>query len=93
MLQAAGAEAIRLEVYQTAPGSNPEACQAEKQLLLDGSIHAIAFSSTAEVGLCLRSLCCAFVSIPVVVPVFVCMVSVSKCTAKSLLRNISVWGS
>ena len=53
MLQAVGAEATRLEVYQTAPGSDPEACQPEKQLLLDGSIHAIAFTSTAEVGVCL----------------------------------------
>ncbi|KAL3147544.1 hypothetical protein ABBQ38_014597 [Trebouxia sp. C0009 RCD-2024] len=47
-LEAAGAEATRLEVYQTASGSDPEACKPEKQLLLDGSIHAIAFTSTAE---------------------------------------------
>ena len=52
-MQAAGAAAIRLEVYQTGPGSDPEACQPEKQLLLNGSIHAIAFTSTAEVGVCL----------------------------------------
>ena len=53
MVQAAGATAVRVEVYQTGPGSDPEACQPEKQLLLNGSIHAIAFTSTAEVGVCL----------------------------------------
>ncbi len=49
MLQAAGAEAVRLDVYQTAPGSNQAACAVERQLLRSGGIHAIAFSSTAEV--------------------------------------------
>ena len=52
LVQAAGAEAVRLEVYQTGPGSNPEACQPEKQLLMSGIIHAIAFTLTAEVGVC-----------------------------------------
>ncbi|KAL0033567.1 hypothetical protein WJX79_003970 [Trebouxia sp. C0005] len=47
-LQAAGAEAVRLDVYQTAPGSNQAACAVERQLLRSGGIHAIAFSSTAE---------------------------------------------
>lgn len=49
VLQAAGAEAVRLDVYQTAPGSNQAACAVERQLLRSDGIHAIAFSSTAEV--------------------------------------------
>lgn len=47
-LQAAGAEAVRLDVYQTSPGSDQAACVVERQLLRSGGIHAIAFSSTAE---------------------------------------------
>ena len=35
---------------QTAPASSPDACRVEQQLLLNGNIPAIAFSSTAEVG-------------------------------------------
>lgn len=76
MLQAAGAEATRLEVYQTASGSDPEACKPEKQLLLDGSIHAIAFTSTAEVGVCLP-LCSVLVSACEPVSVAMCTVLVS----------------
>jgi len=49
VLQAAGAEAVRLDVYQTTPGSNQAACARERQLLRSGGIDAIAFSSTAEV--------------------------------------------
>ncbi len=49
MLQAAGAEAVRLDVSQTAPGSNQAACAVERQLLRSGGIDAIAFSSTVEV--------------------------------------------
>ena len=77
LLQAAGAEAIRLEVYQTAPGSHPEACQPERQLLLNGSIHAIAFSSTAEVcfRLCLY-VCNVLASACQSVPVALCTVLV-----------------
>lgn len=60
--QAAGATAVRLEVYQTGPASDAEACQPERQLLLDGNVHAIAFTSTAEVGLCLIAFVCSAMS-------------------------------
>lgn len=38
-----------MDVCQTAPASSPDACRVEQQLLLNGNIPAIAFSSTAEV--------------------------------------------
>ena len=47
--KAAGAEAVRVSAYETRPGSAPHACEAERQMLCDGSIHALAFTSTAEV--------------------------------------------
>lgn len=48
-LQDVGMKTYRLNAYQTTLGSSPQACSAECQLLLDGHIHAVAFSSTAEV--------------------------------------------
>ena len=56
--QEAGAEPVRLNVYQTAPGPSSH-CVAEKQLLLNGHIHAIAFSSTAEVSALCHAICFA----------------------------------
>ena len=47
--KAAGAEATRVHAYETSPGSAPHACEAERQMLSDGSIHALAFTSAAEV--------------------------------------------
>jgi uroporphyrinogen-III synthase len=50
-LTAAGAAAVRVPAYLTTPGlDGPERCTAEAGLLHAGHIHAIAFSSTAEVG-------------------------------------------
>lgn len=50
-LTAAGAAAVRVPAYLTTPGlAGPECCTAEAGLLQAGHIHAIAFSSTAEVG-------------------------------------------
>ena len=51
LIQEIGLEPVRLDVYQTTLGSTPQACSVERQLLLDGHIQAIAFSSTAEVSL------------------------------------------
>lgn len=52
-LTAAGADAVRVPAYLTALGlPGPESCQPEAQLLQQGSIDAIAFSSTAEVRAC-----------------------------------------
>lgn len=49
-LEAAGAAATRVPAYLTTLGlPGPECCTAEAQLLQQGHIHAIAFSSTAEV--------------------------------------------
>ena len=47
--KAAGAEAVRVNAYETRPGSAPHTCEAERQMLCNGSIHALAFTSTAEV--------------------------------------------
>lgn len=50
-LQAAGATAVRVPAYLTTLGlPGPECCTAEAQLLQQGHVDAIAFSSTAEVG-------------------------------------------
>lgn len=52
-LEAAGAAATRVPAYLTTLGlPGPECCAAEVQLLEQGHIHAIAFSSTAEVRPC-----------------------------------------
>lgn len=49
-LQAAGAAAVRVPAYLTALGlPGPECCGPEAQLLHNGLIDAVAFSSTAEV--------------------------------------------
>ncbi|BDA45398.1 hypothetical protein COCOBI_07-1850 [Coccomyxa sp. Obi] len=47
-LQAAGAHAIRVDAYETRPGATQEQCAAERQLLAEGHIYAVAFTSTAE---------------------------------------------
>jgi uroporphyrinogen-III synthase len=49
-LAAAGAAAVRVPAYLTKLGlPGPECCAAEAQLLQQGHVDAIAFSSTAEV--------------------------------------------
>ncbi len=51
-LQSIGAVPERVPAYATVPGvAGPEECEAERMLLQAGAIHAIAFSSTAEVRL------------------------------------------
>ena len=52
--KAAGAEAVRVDAYETRPGSAQADCIPEVQMLAEGSIHALAFTSTAEVGYSLR---------------------------------------
>ncbi|KXZ55554.1 hypothetical protein GPECTOR_2g1103 [Gonium pectorale] len=47
-LHDAGSEAVRLPAYLTTLGCRPEDCEAERWALLEGHVHAIAFSSTAE---------------------------------------------
>ena len=49
--KAAGAEAVRLNAYETRPGTLQHECIPEQQMLAEGSIHALAFTSTAEVRL------------------------------------------
>lgn len=48
--KAAGAEAVRVDAYETRPGCLQADCIPEMQMLAEGSIHALAFTSTAEVG-------------------------------------------
>lgn len=52
-LQAAGASHVRVPAYSTTPGCGPAECDAEAGMLRRGELHAIAFSSPAEVGRCL----------------------------------------
>lgn len=47
-LQECGADAVRVDAYETGMGCQPASCSAERELLMEGEIHAIAFSSTAE---------------------------------------------
>jgi uroporphyrinogen-III synthase len=49
-LVAAGAQPTRVPAYVTGLGCREEDARAERGLLEDGAVHAIAFSSTAEVG-------------------------------------------
>ena len=49
-LSAAGAQPTRVESYQTTAAlAGPHECEAERQLLEEGHVDAIAFSSQAEV--------------------------------------------
>ena len=48
--KAAGAEAVRVDAYETRPGSLQADCIPEQRMLAEGSIDALAFTSTAEVG-------------------------------------------
>lgn len=48
-LQQAGATPVRVDSYVTTPGATAEQCAAEAQQLQQGHVHAVAFSSTAEV--------------------------------------------
>ena len=48
--KAAGVEAVRVDAYETRPGSTQAGCAPERRMLAEGSIHALAFTSTAEVG-------------------------------------------
>ena len=41
---------MRVDAYETRPGSVPADCIPEQRMLAEGSIHALAFTSTAEVG-------------------------------------------
>ena len=52
--KAAGAEAVRVDAYETRPGSLQADCMQERRMLAEGSIHALAFTSTAEVGCILQ---------------------------------------
>ena len=54
--KAAGAEAVRLHAYETRPGTLQHDCIPEQQMLAEGSIHALAFTSTAEVKSSLRQI-------------------------------------
>lgn len=56
--KAAGAHAVRVDAYETRPGATSEQCAAERQMLSEGSIQAIAFTSTAEVIQALSRLPC-----------------------------------
>ncbi|KAK9830107.1 hypothetical protein WJX72_009827 [[Myrmecia] bisecta] len=47
-LQAIGADAVRVDAYLTTLGCEPTAGVAEKRMLAQGDVAAIAFSSTAE---------------------------------------------
>jgi uroporphyrinogen-III synthase len=47
-LQAAGAEAVRIPAYTTTSLAGRVDCSSELTLLLEGRVHAVAFSSTAE---------------------------------------------
>eukprot|EP00210_Caulerpa_lentillifera_P001446 g1388.t1 len=49
MLRQGGAEVTPLAVYITQMGIRPEQCKAERQLLQEGSIDVIVFTSSAEV--------------------------------------------
>jgi hypothetical protein len=51
-LVAAGSQPTRVPAYITGLGCREEDAKAEKALLEAGAVHAIAFSSTAEVGEC-----------------------------------------
>ncbi len=48
--KAAGAEAVRVDAYESRPGTLRNDCIPELRMLAEGSIHALAFTSTAEVG-------------------------------------------
>lgn len=48
--KAAGAEPVRVDAYETRPGASPHECAPEQRMLADGSIHALVFTSTAEVS-------------------------------------------
>ncbi|KAG2453919.1 hypothetical protein HYH02_002122 [Chlamydomonas schloesseri] len=48
-LQDAGAAPVRLDAYLTRLGCTPEECGAERAALQSGHVHAVVFSSTAEV--------------------------------------------
>ena len=48
-LRDGGADAVRLDAYVTQCGCSFEACTAERQLLQDGHIDVILFTSVAEV--------------------------------------------
>jgi uroporphyrinogen-III synthase len=53
-LERIGAAATRVPAYITTPGfpgqAGLEACAAERELLQEGRVAAVVFSSTAEVG-------------------------------------------
>ena len=49
-LGAAGARPHRVDAYLTTLGATPESCSVEAWMLMSGHIHAVALSSTAEVG-------------------------------------------
>jgi len=46
----AGAQPVPVPVYETSTGCVAASAQLERSALLEGHVHAIAFSSTAEVG-------------------------------------------
>jgi hypothetical protein len=48
--KAAGARVVRVDAYKTRLGAIPEQCAAERRMLDEGAIHAVAFTSTAEVS-------------------------------------------
>ena len=47
--KAAGAAAVRVDAYETRPGSSRDDCIPEQRMLAEGSIQAVTFTSTAEV--------------------------------------------
>lgn len=55
-MKAAGAHAVRVDAYETRPGATQEQCAAERQLLAEGHIYAVAFTSTAEVAISTQGL-------------------------------------
>ena len=48
--QDAGAVPVRLDAYLTRLGCRPDGCGLERAALQGGHVHAVVFSSTAEVG-------------------------------------------
>ena len=39
-----------MDAYETRPGSTQPECAPERRMLAEGSIHALTFTSTAEVS-------------------------------------------
>lgn len=54
MLREGGADVTPLDVYITQMGCKPKDCIVERQLLQEGFIDAIVFTSSAEVNFCLN---------------------------------------